>query len=145
MMKEKDLAREHGREIGCYSVGVVTCRRSKKEAEEYYQHAIIENADFSAIDRILAMKDNTPETKGQEEFERQRRFYANGMGGLPLVGDPDHVAKTMAELSQAGLTGMGISLVNYVDELPFFCDEVLPRLERLGLREKRGASRALSA
>jgi dimethylsulfone monooxygenase len=141
--KAKDLAREHGREIGCYSVGVVTCRRSKKEAEEYFQYAIVENADYSAIDRILAMKDITPETKGKDEYERQRRFYANGMGGLPLVGDPDFVAKAMADLSRAGLTGMGISLVNYLDELPFFCDEVLPRLERMGLREKR--RHALSA
>jgi dimethylsulfone monooxygenase len=123
----------------------VTCRRDKKEAEEYYRHAILENADFSAIDCILAMKDITPETKGKEEFERQRMFYANGMGGLPIVGDPDHVAKTMAELSHAGLTGMGISLVNYLDELPYFCDEVLPRLERMGLRDKRARTQALSA
>ena len=47
----------------------------------------------------------------------------------------------MAELSHAGLTGMGISLVNYLDELPFFCDEVLPRLERMGLRETRRRAR----
>ena len=141
--KAKDLARKHGREIGCYSVGVVTCRRTRKEAEEYYLHVIIENADFAAIDRILGMKNISPETKGQEEYERQRRFYANGMGGLPIIGDPDHVAKTMAELSHAGLTGMGISLVNYLDELPYFCDEVLPRLERMGLRGKR--RHALSA
>jgi alkanesulfonate monooxygenase SsuD/methylene tetrahydromethanopterin reductase-like flavin-dependent oxidoreductase (luciferase family) len=141
--KAKDLARQHGREIDCYSVGVVTCRRSKQEAEEYYQHAIVENADFSAIDRILAMKDITPETKGREEFERQRRYYANGMGGLPLIGDPDHIAKSLAELSRAGLTGVGISLINYLDELPFFCDEVLPRLERMGVREPQ--QHALSA
>ena len=56
---------------------------------------------------------------------------------------PTIVAKTMAELSHAGLTGMGISLVNYLDELPYFCDEVLPRLERMGLRAKR--RHALSA
>jgi alkanesulfonate monooxygenase SsuD/methylene tetrahydromethanopterin reductase-like flavin-dependent oxidoreductase (luciferase family) len=138
----QDLASEHGREIGCYSVGVVTCRRNKKEAEEYYNHAIVENADFSAIDRILAMKDITPETKGREEFERQRRYYANGMGGLPLIGDPDHVAKALAELSRAGLTGIGISLINYLDELPFFCDEVLPRLEHMGLRARRRQARS---
>jgi alkanesulfonate monooxygenase SsuD/methylene tetrahydromethanopterin reductase-like flavin-dependent oxidoreductase (luciferase family) len=90
------------------------------------------------------MKNISPETKGKEEYERQRRYYANGMGGLPLIGDPDHVANAMAELSHAGLTGMGISLVNYLDELPFFCDEVLPRLERMGLREKRRQT-ALSA
>jgi alkanesulfonate monooxygenase SsuD/methylene tetrahydromethanopterin reductase-like flavin-dependent oxidoreductase (luciferase family) len=143
--KAQDLAHEHGREIGCYSVGVVTCRRSRKEAEEYYQYAIVESADFSAIDRILAMKNITPETRGREEFERQRRYYANGMGGLPLIGDPDDVAKAMADLSRAGLTGMGISLINYLNELPFFCDEVLPRLERMGLRERQPRSRAMSA
>jgi alkanesulfonate monooxygenase SsuD/methylene tetrahydromethanopterin reductase-like flavin-dependent oxidoreductase (luciferase family) len=136
VQKAKDLAHEHDREIGVYSVGVVTCRRSQKEAEEYYQHAIVENADYSAIDRILAMKNITPETRGIDEYNRQRRFYANGMGGLPLVGDPDHVAKSLAELSGAGLTGIGVSFVNYLDELPYFRDEVLPRLERLGLREK---------
>jgi FMNH2-dependent dimethyl sulfone monooxygenase len=136
VQKAKDLAREHDREIGVYSVGVVTCRRSQKEAEEYYQHAIVESADYSAIDRILGMKNITAESRGVDEYNRQRRFYANGMGGLPLVGDPDHVAKSLADLSHAGLTGLGVSFVNYLDELPFFRDEVLPRLERLGLREK---------
>jgi dimethylsulfone monooxygenase len=37
-------------------------------------------------------------------------------------------------LSRGGLTGIGVSFVNYADELPYFCAEVLPRLERLGLR-----------
>ena len=133
----KDLARAQGREIGVYTVGVVTCRRTRKEAEDYYRHVIIENADFAAIDSILAMKNITPESKGVEEYNRQRRFYANGMGGLPIVGDAEHVANTLAELSAAGVTGIGVSLINYLDELPVFCEEVLPRLERLGLRERR--------
>ena len=46
------------------------------------------------------------------------------MGGLPIVGDPDNVAAQLADLSKAGLTGIGISLVNYLNELPYFCDEV---------------------
>jgi dimethylsulfone monooxygenase len=32
-----------------------------------------------------------------------------------------------------------VSFVNYVDELPYFCAEVLPRLARAGLRAKPGA------
>jgi FMNH2-dependent dimethyl sulfone monooxygenase len=55
-----------------------------------------------------------------------------------LVGDPDRVARQLADLSQAGLRGVGVSLVNYADELPYFLDEVMPRLERMGLREKQG-------
>ena len=57
------------------------------------------------------------------------------MGGLPIIGDPDQVATELAILSEAGLTGIAVSFVNYADELPYFCDEVLPRLERMGLRE----------
>ena len=58
------------------------------------------------------------------------------MGGLPLIGDPDTVAREMAQLTAAGLAGIAVSFVNYLEELPYFCAEVLPRLARLGLREK---------
>ena len=70
-----------------------------------------------------------------EEFGRLRNHQANGMGGLPLVGDPDTVAQQMARLAEAGLAGIAVSFVNYLDELPYFCAEVLPRLARLGLRD----------
>jgi dimethylsulfone monooxygenase len=133
----KTSAKEQGREIGVYTVGVVTCKPTKKEAEEYYHHCIVEHADWSAVDGILALKNISPQTVPMEEFLTTRNQYAQGMGGLPIVGDPDHVAEQLANLSKAGLTGAAVSLVNYIDELPYFCDEVLPRLERAGLREKR--------
>lgn len=130
----RSLARQNGREIDVYTVGVVTCRPTAREAEDYWRHCIIDNADWRAVDNILAMKDVTPETHGPEEFRRIRNHQANGMGGLPLVGDPDAVAREMARLAAAGIAGIAVSFVNYLDELPYFCDEVLPRLARLGLR-----------
>jgi len=133
----KGAAREHGREMDVYAVGVVTCRKTKKEAEEYYHYATIEGADWSAVDGILGRKGITLESVGEEQFTRERHAYAHGLGGLLIIGDPDHVAGQLAKLSGAGLRGIGLSFVNYLAELPFFCDEVLPRLERLGVREKR--------
>ena len=130
-------ANEQGRELGVYTVGVVTCRPTKKQAQEYYHHSIVEHADWSAVDGILALKNISPQTVPMPEYVLKRNQYAQGMGGLPIVGDPDFVAQQLADLSQAGLTGIGVSLVNYADELPFFCDEVLPRLARMGVRECR--------
>ncbi len=130
------LARDGGREIDIYTVGVVTCRPTVREAEDYWRHAIQDHADWPAVDNILAMRNVTPQTHGADEFQRLRNHQSNGMGGLPMVGDPDGVARQMAELAAAGLTGIGISFVNYLDELPYFCAEILPRLARLGLREK---------
>lgn len=133
----KDEASRYGREIDVYTVGVVTCRPTGKQAEEYYRHCTVDNADWSAVDLILARKNICRETVGEAMFNKERLNYANGMGGVPLVGDPDTVAAGFAELSRAGLRGVAVSFVNYIEELPYFCDEVLPRLARMGLREPR--------
>jgi FMNH2-dependent dimethyl sulfone monooxygenase len=130
------LARAAGREIDVYTVGVVTCRPTAREAKDYWRHSIVDNADWQAVDNILAMRNVTAQSHGEAEYQRLRNHQANGMGGLPLVGDPDAVAREMARLSAAGLSGIAVSFVNYLDELPYFCAEILPRLARLGLREE---------
>ena len=135
------LARQAGREIDVYTVGVVTCRPTTREAQDYYRHAVIDNADWAAVDNILAMRNITPQKHSPEEFQRLRNHQANGMGGLPLVGDPDSVARDIARLAELGLKGIAVSFVNYLDELPYFCAEVLPRLARSGLRDSREAGR----
>jgi FMNH2-dependent dimethyl sulfone monooxygenase len=133
----KALAHEHGREIGVYTVGVIICRPTRREAEDYHHYCVVEQADWSAVDNLLALRNVTPQTVAPEEFARQRSEFAHGNSGLPIVGDPDHVARTLIELSAAGLTGVAVSLVNYADELPYLSDEVLPRLARAGLRERQ--------
>ncbi len=130
----KAEARALGRDLEVYTVGVITCRPTMKEAQEYFRHASVDRADWSAVDSILAMKGLTPESVGRQDYERQRSHYANGMGGVPIVGDPDRVAESFAKLAQGGLRGIACSMVNYLDELPFFAQEVLPRLSKLGLR-----------
>ena len=129
------LAQQAGREIDVYTVGVVTCRPTAREAQDYYRHAVIDNADWMAVDNILRMKNITRQTHSPEEFHRIRNHQANGMGGLPLVGDPDAVAQDITRLAALGLNGIAVSFVNYLDELPYFRDEVLPRLARAGVRE----------
>jgi len=130
----KAQARELGREMDVYTVGVVTCRPTTKDAQDYYRHTVIDNADWKAVDGILRKKNISIETVGESEFWRHRRHYANGMGGYPLVGDPDQISAELADLSNAGLRGIAVSFVNYLDELPYFVQEVIPRLRKLGLR-----------
>jgi alkanesulfonate monooxygenase SsuD/methylene tetrahydromethanopterin reductase-like flavin-dependent oxidoreductase (luciferase family) len=131
----KRAAREIGREIDVYTVGQVICRPSQREAEDYYRHAMIENADWGAIDGILANRGITPRTIAPEEYEKRRRYFAaNAVGGYPFVGTPDRVAGELAAIATAGVRGIALSFVNYLDELPYFRDAVLPRLVRLGVR-----------
>jgi alkanesulfonate monooxygenase SsuD/methylene tetrahydromethanopterin reductase-like flavin-dependent oxidoreductase (luciferase family) len=131
-------AHDLGREIEVFTVGQVICRPTQQEADDYYRHAIIENADWGAIDGMLANKSITPQTIPAEEYEAKRRYFAsNAVGGYPFVGTPDRVAEELEYISKAGVRGIGLSFVNYLDEVPYFCDEVLPRLARQGVRLKR--------
>jgi alkanesulfonate monooxygenase SsuD/methylene tetrahydromethanopterin reductase-like flavin-dependent oxidoreductase (luciferase family) len=131
----KETAWALGREIEVYSVGQVICRPTQREADDYYQHALIDNADWGAVERMLTLRGITPENTAPDEYAAKRRYFAgNAIGGYPFVGTPDKVANELAGLGQAGLRGIALSLINSVDELPYFCDEVLPRLARMGLR-----------
>jgi dimethylsulfone monooxygenase len=133
----KAEAASFGREIDVYTVGVITTKPTQAQARDYYRHCVVDHADWSAVDLILAKKNISPQTVGADQFNQERMNYANGLGGLPIIGDPDRVARELADLSRVGLRGIGLSFVNYADELPFFCAEVLPRLERIGVRAKR--------
>jgi len=132
----KAQARTFGRDIEVYTVGHVICRPTQQEADQYYQHAIIENADWGAVERMMALRNIKRDSLTADEYAAKRHYFAaNAIGGYPFVGTPDKVAEELANLSRAGVRGIAFSLVNYVDELPYVCEEVLPRLARLGLRQ----------
>jgi FMNH2-dependent dimethyl sulfone monooxygenase len=65
-------ARQDGRDIGVYTVGVVTCRPTVREARDYWHHCVVDNADWRAVDNILAMKNVTPDKHAPQEFQRLR-------------------------------------------------------------------------
>jgi alkanesulfonate monooxygenase SsuD/methylene tetrahydromethanopterin reductase-like flavin-dependent oxidoreductase (luciferase family) len=132
----KQQARAFDRDIEVYTVGHVICRPTQQEAEEYYRHAFIDNADWGAVERMMALRNLTRNSVTAEEYAAKRHYFAaNAIGGYPFVGTPDKVADELANLSCADVSGIAFSLVNYVEELPYICDEVLPRLVRLGLRQ----------
>ena len=128
-------ARSHGKDIDVYTIGQVICRPTQKEAEDYHRHANVDNADWGAVERMMALRNITRANTGAAEFETKRNFFAaNSIGGYPFVGTPDKIAEELAIVSRAGVKGIAFSFVNYNDELPYFRDEVLPRLARMGLR-----------
>lgn len=131
----KAEAREVGRDIEVYTQGQVICRPTTKEAEEYYRYANVEMADWGALERMLELRGVTRDNTDPEAYEQKRHMMAlTGIGGNPFVGSPDKIAEDFANLTKVGLRGLAVSLINYVEDAPYFIAEVLPRLKRMGLR-----------
>src|SRR6185503_12136253 len=61
-----------GRAISVFTVGVITCRPTMKQAEEYHHHVVVDQADWAAVDQLLALRGITPQTTPRDEFMRHR-------------------------------------------------------------------------
>jgi alkanesulfonate monooxygenase SsuD/methylene tetrahydromethanopterin reductase-like flavin-dependent oxidoreductase (luciferase family) len=122
----KDEARASGRELDVYSDGICVCRPTQRDAEEYFRYAVLENADWTLIGRRLERR--------APVAVAEREQLVHGAIGRDFVGDPDEVARQIAAMAAAGIRGLALNFVHHLAEVPFFCAEVLPRLERLGLR-----------
>ncbi|MDA0238449.1 MAG: LLM class flavin-dependent oxidoreductase [Proteobacteria bacterium] len=123
-------------EIGVFTNAYIVCRPTGKEAEAYHHYYAVENADEGAVDTMYVGRGIRDNSNLSDEVKAELRLrIAGGNSAYPIIGDPDQVAEKIKTLSDMGFAGLAIGLVNYVEHFPYVRDEVLPRLERLGLRE----------
>ena len=130
----KSLAESYNRQIGVFTNVSIVCRPSQKEAEDYFHYYAIENADTEAVENMVVGRGLDRPGVTEEQRQRFRRHAASGNGALPIVGNPDQVVSIMKRLYDYGISALAMGFANYIDHLPYFESEVLPRLVSAGLR-----------
>jgi len=130
------IAASVGKSIEVYSAVHIVCRKTTKEAQDYYRYYADTHADWKAVDKFMDVAGmGGSQAFPKEYYSTFRTRFAGGNGSYAIVGDPEHCAAELALLAGTGAAGTTITFVNYLDELPFFAETVLPRLEKMGLRE----------
>ena len=141
-----DVARQmarYDRSISVFTMGHVVCRPTRREAEEYFHYFAEEMEDPDGQAYYIENAARPPAmARGRSPVRYATGFtappelnYAGAYPGVyPFVGTPDDIADEMARMSATGLAGCTVAFVDYLREIPYFLAEVLPRLERLGLR-----------
>jgi dimethylsulfone monooxygenase len=135
--------RQYDRTISVFTMGHVVCRPTRKEAEDFFHYFAEEMGDpesqaYYRRNRGVTVPDGTARMARPFENRFTRigtHQYAGAYpGAYPFVGSPDDVATEMARMSATGLAGCTVAFVDYLKEIPYFVQEVLPRLVRLGVR-----------
>ena len=131
----KMLARErYGREVQVWTMATIVQRGTEAEAREYLNYYAVEHADQDTIDAQLRTYLANSRALSRPDLDAMRLRFAAGAGGSMLVGDADGIASKLALLSDCGIDGVLLSWVDFRDGLARLADEVLPRLESLGVR-----------
>jgi alkanesulfonate monooxygenase SsuD/methylene tetrahydromethanopterin reductase-like flavin-dependent oxidoreductase (luciferase family) len=125
---------EFEREIAVWIPCYVVCRPTEQEAQAYLEHYAVTNADTDALARLTALTLPALDNAAPGERDNMLRHVAAGLSGYPLVGTPEQIADTLQGLAAAGADGCTLNWVDYPTELRSWNAEVMPLLERAGLR-----------
>ncbi len=129
----KAMGEKNGRKVDVMTFSHVVCRPTEAEAKARWQE-ILDNADWEAVDNLVRLQFAHAQSFPHDLLALIRERMAVGHGGFPLVGTPEQVADGICSLHATGFRGTTLSFVDYVEEFPYFRDEVLPILHARGIR-----------
>lgn len=90
--------------------------------------------DTASVDFYMGAKEKFSSSHDPEAYRLHRKRFVGGAGTYPLIGTPQMIAEEMVRMSDVGFAGTTVSFVNFLDELPYFLETVLPLLREAGLR-----------
>jgi len=132
----KDMAREQfGRTVQVWTYAPCIQRATQAEAEAYLHHYAVTMEDTASVDAWSAgLAAQTSIVTTPEQTIAFRKRFAAGAGGTILVGTASRIANQLEALAEAGLDGVLLTWVDFIDGIGRFTDGILPLLEQRGLR-----------
>ncbi len=145
----QELAAAHRSQPDVYVQTQFVCKATRREADEYARYYAVEMADPDAVEYFARQRRSTVSRstkQGDTSADRvlaatlsgakPRTFPGMFAGMFPVIGTPDDVVAELIKISALGVSGSTLVFLNYLQELPYFVQEVFPRMERVGLRNK---------
>ncbi len=130
----KMRGQREGRELGVFTTCHVVCRETQSEAEAYYEKYAVSQADHGAVDYHMTQKRKFAGSHDEATFRLHAKRFAGGAGTYPLIGTPAKIVDEMVKMHAIGFAGTTVSFVNYLNELPYFAEKVIPLMKEAGLR-----------
>jgi FMNH2-dependent dimethyl sulfone monooxygenase len=127
--REREVGRP-GEPLRLIATARITCRETRAEAEDAQEDYCVRSADALAVDQWVSVRADNAQSS-QTDLAKARLAAAGGGG---IVGTPQDVADALIELHRIGFCGVAMSMFNYLNDLPIILEQVLPILERAGVR-----------
>ena len=132
----KRLARdEYGRDIQVFGQAYIVCRDTEQEAQRFRDMYVDERGDWAGVRNLLDVLIPNSQSALGDGWNQLAANLIAGYGAIPLVGTPEQVVDGMRRFADAGLDGITITWVDYLDGLAQFDQVLRPMLVEAGVRE----------
>lgn len=131
----------------------IVCRETQEEAEAVYDHVHRQVGDYEGAAHVTGVsKAHSQSTDWTIDERRLLEGMIAGFRAIPVVGSPNHVAKELLALHEAGADGIAISFVDYDEGLEQFETQLFAAARRRwrtctagGVNRRRPLSNGLAA
>lgn len=130
----RDMAAVHDRELQVWVTAACICADTDKDALDRML-SYREQADTEAVRNFFDWSMGGAVGMPPEVRAANERSAASGFG-YQLVGSPETVAERIAEVHDAGIDGLAITWMNFDEGVDRFAAEVMPLLEKNGVRAR---------
>lgn len=125
----KAQAQKKGRAVKILVNPHVICRPTEQEAKVWYTR-ILDERDEEALKHF-----SNAFMSGDQASWRQHSLLDWAVGGnLHLVGTPEMIVEWFVRLRQAGVDGVQVNFFDFMPDLDYFIEAVLPLMQQAGLR-----------
>lgn len=144
----RDLAREEfNRDLKIWCYGYVVQKDTQEEAEAYLDYYANQLGDDEGCNNITTELGIQTGIFSPEDAQRFRFHFKAGFAGVPLVGTPEQIVELFKKYSDWGIDGIALTWLDYHQGIKDFVAQVLPLMEKAGLREsfiKHGVKAAVT-
>jgi alkanesulfonate monooxygenase SsuD/methylene tetrahydromethanopterin reductase-like flavin-dependent oxidoreductase (luciferase family) len=130
----RQAAENGGRNIQMWVNCFVVQRPTVAEAQKYLDRVVDEYGDDGYLDTFIRIQNPAINDLPPAQREAVRKNLKRAAGGEQLLGNAQDIAAAIGRLSQKGIDGILLNWINPLEEIGPFNAEVLPLLERAGLR-----------
>jgi FMNH2-dependent dimethyl sulfone monooxygenase len=125
------LAESFGRELNVWMSASVVLADTDREANALVER-YVEEADGPAVQNCINWTMSGAQMPPEVRQPLVRSVAATP--GLPLVGSVETITEKIGALGDAGIDGLALTWIDYVEGLDAFAEQVIPELNRNGIR-----------
>jgi dimethylsulfone monooxygenase len=125
---------ERGGDIQLWCNCFVVQQDSREAADKYLDRVVEQYGDEAYLDTFIRILNPAVNALPAAQRDAMRKNLKRAVGGQPLLGNAEDIAAAITALSQKGIDGILLNWVDPLDGINRFNAEVLPMLERSGLR-----------
>lgn len=132
----REEAARNGREnLGLWAMMHIVCKDTEKEALDYVRYYADEKADWDTALTLMGILTGGG-VRSLTNYKENMMLQGMVRGGsaIPVVGTPEQIVEFIERLSDAGLDGAAIAMVDYDEGLDRLGEQILPLMRSAGLR-----------